>query len=208
MILLVVVENPIFTSFTGEKMKKLHKDDDEDKDDSSSDYFLSESEESCSSSDSYESINSRDLVKELRQENYIWTAIKDYSLSNDPTEDIEEKRLKSYISLTPSQKSHITPIGSQEDQEESFTENDQEFEIQEDEPITIQEDQDIEHETQSYGDYYSINETSIEEDFPIFNLNQRSSCGSARNVNNFSSIPNRSPVINLANDAENHVSFI
>src|SRR5688572_20470073 len=120
-ILLVAIEIPTFTSFKniGDKMEKLNDNND---DDSSSEYFKSGSEDS---NDLYESNDSIDLVKELRQENYIWTAINEYPLSNDPTKDIEEKRLKSYMSLTPYQKSHITPINIQdgssieEDQEKS-----------------------------------------------------------------------------------------
>src|SRR6185369_16097874 len=70
-------------------------------------------------------------IKELCQENYIWTAVKEYSLSDDPTKDIEEKRLKSYILLTPEQKDQLMLI-DEEDQEENQEKNKDQEEFHQD----------------------------------------------------------------------------
>jgi len=98
-IFLIIVEIPLFTSFKqtfGNKTKRSNSIDN----DSSSDYFLDESKDLYSSSDSGESDNSIDLVQELRQESYIWAAVEEFPLSNDPTKDIKEKQLKRYMLLT------------------------------------------------------------------------------------------------------------
>ena len=79
-IFLIIVEIPLFTSFTSFKQAVGNKTDRSDSidDDLSSDYFSEDL--SYSSSDSGELDNSIDLVQELRQESYIWTAVKEFPL--------------------------------------------------------------------------------------------------------------------------------
>jgi hypothetical protein len=193
-IFLVVVEIPLFTSFKQAASNKTKRSDSIDDNDSSSDYILDESEDSYSSS---ESDNSIDLVQELRQENYIWTAVNEYPLNDDPTKDVEEKQLKRYMLLTPEQKAYlISTINDDQDQEE-YHQDQEEYYQDQGEYHQDQEEyyQDQEEHRQDQEEYRQDQEEYHQDQ--EYRQDQREYHQDRGSINT---------VIRLANNAENHVS--